>query len=178
MPPGKAPTRTGLHKLPGVVVLDAKDFFHRRRHEIGGIITRGRRHLLVTHRHRRPVVFARLRRENAAFAGTVAMSALLVLTNCPDDGVAEAIASALVNARLAACVNILPPARSVYRWQGKVESADEVPLLIKTTRERYAAVEVEIRSLHPYEVPEIIAIPIDHGLPAYLQWVRDETQPD
>ena len=106
------------------------------------------------------------------------MPALLVLTNCPDAGVAETIASTVVEARLAACVNILPPARSVYRWQGKVESAEEVPLLIKTTQERYAAVEVEIRARHPYELPEIIALPIDRGLPAYLQWVRDETQPD
>lgn len=103
-------------------------------------------------------------------------SPLLVLTNCPDADCAERIARALVDARLAACVNILAPARSVYRWQGAVEQADEVPLLIKTTAGRYAALEAAIRQHHPYEVPEIVALPIDRGLPAYLQWLADETR--
>ena len=103
-------------------------------------------------------------------------SPLLVLTNCPDAGCAERIAAALIEQRLAACVNILAPARSVYRWQGAVEQADEVPLLIKTTAERYAALEATIRQHHPYEVPEIVALPIDRGLPAYLQWLADETR--
>jgi periplasmic divalent cation tolerance protein len=106
------------------------------------------------------------------------MSALLVVTNCPDQAAAEALAAALVEERLAACVNILAPCRSVYRWQGAVETADEVPLLIKTTAARYAALEAGIRARHPYEVPEIIALPIAAGLPAYLQWLTDETQPD
>lgn len=105
-------------------------------------------------------------------------SALLVLTNCPDQASADALAAALVELRLAACVNILAPCRSVYRWQGKVENAEEVPLLIKTTPERYVALEAEIRARHPYELPEIVALPIDRGLPAYLQWVSDETRPD
>lgn len=105
-------------------------------------------------------------------------SALLVLTNCPDQASADALAAALVELRLAACVNVLAPCRSVYRWQGKVENAEEVPLLIKTTAERYAALEAEICARHPYELPEIVAIPIERGLPAYLQWLSDETRPD
>jgi periplasmic divalent cation tolerance protein len=103
------------------------------------------------------------------------MSALLVLTNLPDRTAAEMLANALIEARLAACVNILPPCRSVYRWQGAVEAADEVPLLIKTSEARYAALETAIRALHPYELPELIAVPITHGLPAYLGWVAAET---
>jgi periplasmic divalent cation tolerance protein len=103
------------------------------------------------------------------------MSALLVLTNLPDRTAAEMLANALIEARLAACVNILPPCRSVYRWQGAVEAADEVPLLIKTSEARYAALETAIRALHPYELPKLIAVPITHGLPAYLAWVAAET---
>jgi periplasmic divalent cation tolerance protein len=106
------------------------------------------------------------------------MPLLLVLTNCPDRTTAETLAAALVELRLAACVNVLAPCHSVYRWQGKVESAEEVPLLIKTTPERYVALEAEIRARHPYELPEIVALPVDKGLPAYLQWVSDETRPD
>ena len=106
------------------------------------------------------------------------MTALLVITNCPDQACAETLATALVELRLAACVNILAPCRSVYRWQGTVESAAEVPLLIKTSGERYAALEAEIRARHPYELPEIVALPIDRGLPAYLRWLDDETRPN
>ena len=100
---------------------------------------------------------------------------VLVLTNCPDEESANAIALALVEERLAACVNILPRVQSVYRWQGAVESAVEVPLLIKTTAAAYPALEAAIRERHPYEVPEIIALPISAGLPAYLNWVAEET---
>ena len=100
---------------------------------------------------------------------------LLVLTNAPDRDMAMKLAHALMESRFAACVNVLPGATSVYRWQGKVESADEIPLLIKTTRARYAALEAEIRRLHPYELPEIVAVPLTLGLPAYLKWVADET---
>jgi periplasmic divalent cation tolerance protein len=102
---------------------------------------------------------------------------LLVLTNCPDTAVAERIARALVENRLAGCVNQLPPVTSTYRWQGAVESAVEVTLLIKCTRERYPAVEEAIRQLHPYRVPEILAVPIVAGFGPYLRWVDDETQP-
>ena len=100
---------------------------------------------------------------------------LLVLTNLPDEASAHALATTLVAARLAACVNVLAPCRSVYRWQNKVENAQEVPLLIKTTAARYPALETAIRANHPYELPEIIAVPIEHGLPEYLNWVAAET---
>lgn len=103
------------------------------------------------------------------------MSALLVLTNLPDHASATALATALVEERLAACVNILSPCTSVYRWQGKIESASEVPLLIKTTQDRYAALEAAVRARHPYELPELIALPISDGLPAYLTWLAAET---
>jgi periplasmic divalent cation tolerance protein len=102
---------------------------------------------------------------------------LIVLTNCPDAEVADRIARTLVEQKLAACVNRMPAVDSVYRWQGAVERAVEVPLLIKSTRERLPEVQEAIRALHPYEVPEILAIPVVAGLPAYLRWVVDETQP-
>lgn len=100
---------------------------------------------------------------------------LLVITNCPDEQSANTIALAVVEAKLAACVNILPRVQSVYRWQGKVESASEIPLFFKSTAASYPALETRIRELHPYDVPEIIALPISHGLPAYLNWVAAET---
>lgn len=103
------------------------------------------------------------------------METLLVITNCPDEENANAIALALVEEQLAACVNILPRVQSIYRWQGSVESAAEIPLLIKTTATSYPALEARIKALHPYDVPEIIAIPIAQGLPAYLNWVAAET---
>ncbi len=103
------------------------------------------------------------------------MDTLLIVTNCPDESVANAIALAVVESGLAACANILPRVESIYRWQGAVESASEIPLLIKSTAANYAALETVIRQRHPYEVPEIIALPITHGLPAYLNWVRAET---
>ena len=103
------------------------------------------------------------------------MSTLLVLTNLPDRAAAERLAEELVQKNLAACVNILAPCRSVYRWQGAVQHDEEHPMLIKTTRERYPQLEAAIRTNHPYELPEIIAIPISAGLPAYLEWVASET---
>jgi len=103
------------------------------------------------------------------------MDTLLVLTNCPDEEVANTIALAIVEARQAACVNILPRVQSIYRWQGRVESATEIPLLIKSTAASYPALQETIRTLHPYEIPEIIALPIGCGLPAYLNWVAEET---
>lgn len=102
---------------------------------------------------------------------------LLVITNCPDVACAEAIADQLLAQRLAACINLLPPVRAIYRWQGKIQRASEVPLLIKTTAGRYPAVAAAIGARHPYEVPEIIALPITHGLPAYLDWLAAETAP-
>ena len=103
---------------------------------------------------------------------------LLVLTNLPDDASAASIARRLVEDRLSACVNLLPGVRSVYRWQDAIEEAGEVTLLIKTTAERYLEVEAAIKALHPYDLPEIIALPIAAGLPAYLAWVASETKKD
>ena len=103
------------------------------------------------------------------------MATLLVLTNLPDRQSAELLAAGMIEQRLAACVNIMAPCRSVYRWQGAVEQTDEIPLFIKTTDLRYAALEAFIRATHPYETPEIVALPLSHGLPDYLGWVAAET---
>lgn len=100
---------------------------------------------------------------------------LLVLTNLPDEASARKLAQLLVEQHAAACVNLLAPCTSFYRWQGKLESAQEFPLLIKTTRAAYAGLENIIRTHHPYELPEIIAVPVSAGLPAYLSWVSQET---
>lgn len=105
------------------------------------------------------------------------MDTMLVLTNLPDRVSAERLARSLIEARLAACINILAPCRSVYRWKGAVEQAEEHPLLIKTTRDRYAALEAAVRREHPYELPEIIAVPLTAGFAAYLDWVEAETHP-
>ena len=107
----------------------------------------------------------------------MANDVLLVLTNCPDEETADRIATSLVENRLAACVNALAPVESTYRWQGSVEQAVEVPLLIKCTRERYPALEEAIRQLHPYTVPEIVAFPVVAGFAPYLRWVAEETTP-
>lgn len=104
------------------------------------------------------------------------MAALLVLTNLPDRAAAERLADLVVESKLAACVNILAPCRSVYRWKDAVQHDEEHPMLIKTTQERYKALEQALREGHPYELPEIIAVPIDRGLPAYLDWVAAETK--
>ena len=101
---------------------------------------------------------------------------LLILTNLPDRASAERVAEALVIQRVAACVNVLAECASIYRWEGKLEHASEVPLLIKTTRAAYPKLEDALRKLHPYELPEIIALPVDTGLPEYLNWVVQETQ--
>lgn len=100
---------------------------------------------------------------------------LLVVTNLPDVASAEKLARQLVDARAAACVNQLAPCISTYRWQDNIETATEVPLLIKTTQAAYPRLEKLIRDAHPYELPEIIAIPVTAGLPAYLDWVSSET---
>lgn len=103
------------------------------------------------------------------------MEPLLVLTNVPDEATAEKLANALVEARVAACVSVLAPCRSIYRWQGRLEMAAEIPLLIKTSTSSYPRVEEIVRTQHPYDVPELIAVPITNGLPAYLDWLAKET---
>jgi len=100
------------------------------------------------------------------------MNAIVVLCTCPDDVVAERIASALVEERLAACVNRIPGIVSTYRWQGAVHSDREILLLIKTTREHFEALRERIVALHPYDVPEVIALTIDRGSAAYLDWIE------
>jgi len=101
---------------------------------------------------------------------------LLVLSNLPDRAAAEKLAAALIEQKLAACVNLLAPCRSVYRWKDALQNGEEHPLLVKTTRGRYPALEAAIRAGHPYELPEIIAVPLAAGLPAYLDWVAAETR--
>ncbi len=103
------------------------------------------------------------------------MTQLLVHTQLPDAASAQALATLLLEQRLAACVSILASVRSLYRWQGKLEISEEVPLLIKTVAARYAEVEALIKAQHPYELPEIIATPITLGLPGYLAWLETET---
>ena len=95
----------------------------------------------------------------------------LVLTTCPDAATAQLIADAVVEQGRAACVNIIPSLRSVYMWKGALERAEEQLLLIKTTQAVYPALEQAIRTLHPYELPEIIAVPLAAGLPDYLAWI-------
>ena len=97
---------------------------------------------------------------------------ILVLTNMPDQTSAAQLAEALVTQKLAACVNILAPCQSVYTWQGKLEHTVEIPVLIKTSQIQYNALEAAIIKAHPYELPEIITINVDGGLPQYLQWVN------
>jgi periplasmic divalent cation tolerance protein len=104
------------------------------------------------------------------------MKNLLVLTNLPDRESAEKLAALLIEQRLAACVNILAACTSLYRWNGELQHDEEHPLLIKTAEDRYAALQAAIRANHPYELPEIIAVPITDGLPAYLRWVESETR--
>lgn len=95
----------------------------------------------------------------------------LIYCTCPDMETAEQIARRLLTDELAACVNILPGVRSIYRWQGEVETAQEHLLLIKSQQARYAMIEAAIKAMHPYEVPEIIAVAIDNGSTEYLQWI-------
>ncbi len=96
----------------------------------------------------------------------------VTFSTCPDFNTAEKIARLLVENKYAACVNILPGITSIYAWKGQIESAGEVLLVIKSTKQSYQAIENIIRSHHPYEIPEIIAFPIDHALPEYINWIN------
>jgi periplasmic divalent cation tolerance protein len=98
---------------------------------------------------------------------------LVVLCACPDGAPAAELADALVAERLAACVNRLPGVVSVFRWEGRVQQESETLLLIKTTRGRLEALTGRIRSLHPYELPEVVAVPVVGGLERYFDWVRE-----
>lgn len=101
---------------------------------------------------------------------------LLIYCTCPDQACADRIAGHLVEHRFAACVSVMPPVKSTYIWQEKLETSEEWLLLIKTTRARYPDLQQAILSLHPYELPEIIAVPVQQGLPAYLHWIDECTQ--
>ncbi|MGL4612386.1 MAG: divalent-cation tolerance protein CutA [Shewanella sp.] len=102
---------------------------------------------------------------------------LLVYTSCPDEAQAKRLAHALVEAHLAPCVQISAPIQSIYYWEGKLCQEQEVSLQIKCLQSRYAQLQQLVQQLHPYQVPEIIAVPVTHGLPAYLDWIKDNTQP-
>ena len=99
------------------------------------------------------------------------MDIQLIITNLPNRDVALKLANRLVESGLAACVNIMAPCTSVYIWQDSLETVEEIPLLIKALKQNYRAIEKEIQSIHPYELPEIIAVPLTDGLPQYLNWI-------
>ena len=100
---------------------------------------------------------------------------LLVFSTCPERATAERIATILVERKLAACVSVGGAVQSHYVWKDQREVSEEIPLIIKTSRERYAALEKTLVELHPYELPEIVAVPVERGLPAYLDWVQSCT---
>ena len=104
-------------------------------------------------------------------------AAILVLVTLPDREAAGQLAQALIRDRFAACVSIGAPVESIYHWRGKVETAKEVPVTIKTTRNRYAAVEKIIRTVHSYQLPEIVVVPVIDGFKPYLDWIAAETTP-
>jgi periplasmic divalent cation tolerance protein len=101
---------------------------------------------------------------------------VVVLTTLPSDADGRSFARALVDERLAACVNLLAPMESVYRWEGKVETETERQVIVKTSRERLAALWDRVRELHPYEVPEFLVLPIADGNEAYLRWIGESTK--
>ena len=103
-------------------------------------------------------------------------AAILVLTSLPDVDAARRIARHLVEARLAACVQIGAPVESLYHWQGRLETATEVPLAIKTRRDAFEPLSKAIRARHPYELPEIVAVDLTDALPDYLRWIDAETR--
>lgn len=105
----------------------------------------------------------------------MAQDALLVLVTCPPDK-ADGIAHALVEQRVAACVNVVPQLRSVYRWKGAVQHDGEALLLAKTSRDRFEALQQAVLKLHPYELPEVIALTVDRGHAPYLEWILESTR--
>lgn len=119
-----------------------------------------------------------LSRAGGVSSDNVRMSVILVLCTCPDDASAARIARTLVEERFAACVNRIPGIASTYRWKGQVQNDSEVLLLIKSVRERFEALRARIIALHPYELPEVIAVDIGLGHTPYLDWVAKESVPD
>ena len=107
---------------------------------------------------------------------SLAGAAIVVLTNLPDRASADTLARALVEGRLAACVNVGATVESIYHWHGQIETASEVAVAVKTRAVLFSEVEAAIRRFHPYELPEIVAVPITHASTAYLRWITDETR--
>jgi periplasmic divalent cation tolerance protein len=103
------------------------------------------------------------------------MDIVLVLTTVPNAVLAETIASALIEARLAACVNVLAPMTSVYHWEGRIQRDEELQIVIKTTRDRIQAIEAKVGELHTYELPELLVVSVEGGSERYLKWVRAES---
>lgn len=103
---------------------------------------------------------------------------LLVICTCPDEDSARRLSESLVQGKLAACVNIVNPINSIFTWQGRIDTEQESLLLIKTTETAYSALEQAIKQQHPYELPEIIAIPVQTGSAEYLNWIRENTCTD
>jgi periplasmic divalent cation tolerance protein len=101
---------------------------------------------------------------------------LTVLCTCPDAATAQRLAGGLVERKLAACVNVLPAIRSIYRWQGQIQDDAEALMIVKTSRSAYAALEAWLVEHHPYDVPEVLAVPVLRGSAAYLEWVLNETE--
>jgi periplasmic divalent cation tolerance protein len=102
---------------------------------------------------------------------------VLVLTTLPDRGAADALGRSLVETRLAACVSVGAPVQSIYHWRGSIETSSEVPLTIKTDADLFDAVAAAIRGAHPYELPEILVVPVCNGTADYLAWIDAETRP-
>ncbi len=111
------------------------------------------------------------------YLAPMSLNYLLVTCSCPSQAVSQQMAQALVDQRLAACVSITAPVTSTYRWEGKTETIEEILLLIKTQSACYPALEKAIQALHPYELPEIIAVPLERGERQYLNWIDQNTSP-
>jgi periplasmic divalent cation tolerance protein len=101
--------------------------------------------------------------------------AMLVLTTLPNADAAGELAKSLIEEKLAACANVFPAVRSIYKWQGKIQDENEVLVLLKTRQEHFERLKSRILELHPYEVPEVLAIPVEQGYQAYLEWLARET---
>jgi periplasmic divalent cation tolerance protein len=102
--------------------------------------------------------------------------AMLVLTTLPSAEAAAELAKAVVEEKLAACANLLPAVRSIYRWQGRVQDESEVLVLFKTRQEHFERLKSRVLELHPYEIPEVLAVPVEQGYQAYLDWLAQETR--
>ena len=125
----------------------------------------------------RNITTSRAQRNSAKWLSMTSADIVIVLTTAPDDDRAEAWARMLVEERLAACVNVHGPMISFYRWKGMVEREAERQVVIKTTRERVAALRVRLGELHSYELPEFVVLTVDNGSDEYLKWVVEQTRP-